>query len=140
MDRRAFLTTTATGVAGAGLASASSLQAATQRAEEFIGGSMWDLPTPALVVDADVMEGNLRTMQQFLADKPAALRPHTKTHKSPLLAQKQMDHGAIGICTAKVSEAEVMLHGGIERILITSQVVTKDKIRSLSIRTRTSTI
>ncbi len=90
--------------------------------------NVWDLPTPALVVDLDAMESNLKKMQDFLAGKTAKLRPHTKTHKSPILAKKQLEHGAIGICTAKVSEAEVMLEGGINNILITSPVVTPEKI------------
>ena len=60
--------------------------------------------------------------------KEIALRPHTKTHKCPLLAKRQMDLGAIGVCAAKVSEAEVMVAAGIDAVLITSPVVTRDKI------------
>jgi D-serine deaminase-like pyridoxal phosphate-dependent protein len=60
--------------------------------------------------------------------KDIALRPHTKTHKCPLLAKRQLDLGAIGVCAAKVSEAEVMVDAGIDAVLITSPVVTRDKI------------
>ena len=76
--------------------------------------SLWDLPTPALVVDLDAMEGNLRKMAEFYRDKKAGIRPHTKTHKCPIIAKKQMELGAVGICTAKVSEAEVMVAEGVQ--------------------------
>jgi D-serine deaminase-like pyridoxal phosphate-dependent protein len=90
--------------------------------------SLWDLPTPALVVDVEAMESNLQTMKTFYQGKKAKLRPHTKTHKCPLLAKRQLADGAVGVCAAKVSEAEVMVEAGIENVLITSPVVTKEKI------------
>jgi D-serine deaminase-like pyridoxal phosphate-dependent protein len=90
--------------------------------------SLWDLPTPALVVDLDAMEGNLRKMADFYRNKKANIRPHAKTHKCPNIAKRQMELGAVGICTAKVSEAEIMMEAGIEKVLITSPVVTPDKI------------
>ena len=90
--------------------------------------SLWDVPTPALVVDEAALEHNLDKMAAFYEDKPAGVRPHTKTHKCPILARKQLERGAIGVCTAKVSEAEVMVDAGIEHVLITSPVVTKAKI------------
>jgi D-serine deaminase-like pyridoxal phosphate-dependent protein len=77
------------------------------------------------------MEGNLRKMADFYRDKKAGIRPHTKTHKCPIIAKRQMELGAAGICTAKVSEAEVMVKEGIGKVLITSPVVTKDKIERL---------
>ena len=70
-------------------------------------------------------------MQKFLAGTQAGLRPHTKTHKSPIIAKMQMEHGAVGVCAAKVSEAEVMFENGISNILITSPIVTEDKIKRL---------
>jgi D-serine deaminase-like pyridoxal phosphate-dependent protein len=93
--------------------------------------SLWDLPTPALVVDLEAMEANLRKMADFYRDKAANIRPHTKTHKCPIIAKKQMELGAVGICTAKVSEAEVMVAEGVDKVLVTSPVVTKDKIERL---------
>ena len=90
--------------------------------------SLWDLPTPALLIDLDGMEANLKKMADFYRDKKAGIRPHTKTHKCPLIAKRQLELGAVGICTAKVSEAEVMVDSGIEKILVTSPVVTIDKI------------
>lgn len=87
-----------------------------------------DLSTPALVLDLDAFESNLKKMADFYADRHAGLRPHSKTHKCPIIARKQMELGAVGICCAKVSEAEVMLRNGLTKILITSPVVTPDKI------------
>lgn len=87
-----------------------------------------DLPTPALVLDLDLFEANLKKMADFYAGRKTRLRPHAKTHKCPIIAQRQMELGAVGICCAKVSEAEVMLRSGIDKILITSPVVTPDKI------------
>ena len=49
-------------------------------------------------------------------------------HKCPVIAHKQMAAGAVGVCTATVSEAEIMQVSGIADILITSAVVTPEKI------------
>ena len=86
------------------------------------------VPTPALAVDAGALERNLERMAAHAKAKDIGLRPHTKTHKCPLLAKKQLELGAIGVCAAKVSEAEVMVDAGIEAVLVTSPVVTRDKI------------
>jgi D-serine deaminase-like pyridoxal phosphate-dependent protein len=75
-----------------------------------------------------VFESNLQKMQKHLDANGMGLRCHTKMHKSPIVAKKQIQEGAIGICCATVSEAEVMLASGIQNILITSPVVTVDKI------------
>ncbi len=87
-----------------------------------------DLPTPALLIDLDAFESNLAKMAEHAKAKGIGLRPHAKTHKCPIIAKKQIEAGALGICCAKVSEAEVMADAGIENILITSPVATKDKI------------
>ena len=87
-----------------------------------------DVPTPALLVDVATMDLNLAKMAAHAEEKGISLRPHTKTHKCPLLAKRQMEMGAVGVCCAKVSEAEVMVEAGIGEVLITSPVVTDDKI------------
>lgn len=87
-----------------------------------------ELNTPALLLDVDAMESNLRRMADFIKAKGIGLRPHCKTHKCPIIAKRQMELGAIGICAAKVSEAEVMIDAGIDNVLITSPVVTREKI------------
>ena len=88
--------------------------------------------TPALIVDLDAFERNIRTMAGALVDKPVRLRPHAKTHKSPVIARKQMAAGAVGICCQKVSEAEIMAEGGIGDILVTNQVVGAAKLDRLA--------
>jgi D-serine deaminase-like pyridoxal phosphate-dependent protein len=90
-----------------------------------------DLDTPALLIDLDVMEANIQKMADFFADKPAHLRPNTKTHKCPVLAQKQIDSGANGITCAKVGEAEAMVAGGIKDILIANEIIGALKIARL---------
>ena len=86
------------------------------------------LQTPALVIDLDILEGNLSRMQGYLNEKGIALRPHTKMHKCPIIARKQVEHGAVGVCAAKISEAEVMCAGGMEDVLVTSPIVSPEKI------------
>lgn len=86
------------------------------------------VPTPALLVDRPAMERNLTRMTEHLGRSGTGLRPHAKMHKSPIVARRQLDLGAVGICCAKVSEAEVMRAAGIERILITSPVASADKM------------
>jgi D-serine deaminase-like pyridoxal phosphate-dependent protein len=93
------------------------------------GISKWDLDTPALCVDLDKMEKNIATMQAALKRNGIASRPHTKTHKCAAIARYQMATGSIGICTAKVSEAEAMLEHGVEKIMMTTSNPTPSKIR-----------
>jgi D-serine deaminase-like pyridoxal phosphate-dependent protein len=68
-----------------------------------------DIDTPALLVDLDVMERNLRRVADYTRKHGLRLRPHTKTHKSPRIGRRQLDLGAAGLTVAKVGEAEVML-------------------------------
>ena len=129
VSRRGFLGSTVVGAVGMSLAGHGEASAARSEPMRLPDPTnVWELPTPALVVDLDAMESNLQKMQDFLSGKTAKLRPHTKTHKSPIIAKKQIEHDAVGICTAKLSEAEVMLDGGLNNILITSPVVTPEKI------------
>jgi len=90
-----------------------------------------ELDTPALVIDLDAMERNIARMAEFFAGVPADLRPHAKTHKSGVLAQRQLAAGARGITCAKLGEAEVMVAGGIRDILIANQIVGAKKIARL---------
>lgn len=91
-----------------------------------------DLETPAIVVDLDVMERNLSQMADYCRSKDLSLRPHTKSHKIPELAQRQIAHGARGITVAKIGEAEVMLNSGITDILIAYPVFGKGKAEKLA--------
>ncbi len=88
-----------------------------------------ELHTPALIIDLDAFDKNLSLMQGYLSEHDIALRAHTKMHKCPIIAKKQVEQGARGVCAAKVSEAELMADGGVEDILITSPVVSEEKAR-----------
>ncbi len=85
------------------------------------------LPTPALVIDELALERNLKRMADYLAEKGKGLRPHAKTHKCPIIAQRQLALGAVGVCAAKVSEAVVLVNSGVDAVLITSAVLSEAK-------------
>ncbi len=89
------------------------------------------LDTPALVIDLDVVESNIRKLQKWADKNRVSVRPHAKTHKSPYFAKKQIDAGAIGICAAKVSEAEVLVNGGVSEVMIPNEIVGERKIARL---------
>lgn len=88
-----------------------------------------DLCTPALVLDLDRFESNLGKMAAYLRERGRGFRPHAKTHKCPEIARAQIKAGASGICTAKVSEAEVFAEYGVKGLLITTAVVGRHKIQ-----------
>ena len=90
------------------------------------------IETPALIIDMDALEYNIKKMSDYLSDKSAKLRPHFKTHKSPIIAKMQLDAGAKGLTCAKLGEAEVLATSGIEDILIANQIVTNEKICRLA--------
>ena len=82
-----------------------------------------ELETPAVLIDLGVMERNLGRLADYCRRHGIDLRPHTKTHKIPELARRQIESGAVGITVAKLGEAEVMIEAGITdiAIFITSQ-------------------
>jgi D-serine deaminase-like pyridoxal phosphate-dependent protein len=94
--------------------------------ESLIGvpGGRAKIQTPALVVDLDILERNIARMAEHAKKHGIALRPHAKTHKSVEIARRQLAAGALGICCAKLGEAEALAGGGIDSILLTSPVVT----------------
>jgi 3-hydroxy-D-aspartate aldolase len=89
------------------------------------------LNTPALVVDRDALDRNIARMADHARTRGVALRPHAKTHKSVDIARRQVAAGAIGVCCAKLGEAEALAGGGIGGILLTSPVVSEPAIRRL---------
>lgn len=91
-----------------------------------------DLDTPALLVDLDIMERNLRRVQDYCNTHNLRLRPHTKTHKSIALARRQLDLGAAGLTVAKTGEAEVMLGASPRDLLVAFPVVGEAKLRRLA--------
>jgi D-serine deaminase-like pyridoxal phosphate-dependent protein len=91
-----------------------------------------ELPTPALLLDADALERNLQRMREFLKGRGKEFRPHAKTHKCPLIAARQLELGAAGVCAAKVSEAVVLVNAGVGKVLLTSAVMTPAKAEILA--------
>lgn len=96
-----------------------------------VGMAVQELDTPALLVDLDLLESNIETMAAFFRGSRAHLRPHVKSHKIPQIAKMQVAAGALGVCAAKVGEAEAMVDGGIGDVLVANQVVGETKIARL---------
>lgn len=90
-----------------------------------------ELDTPCLVLDLDILERNILKMQAVATRAGKSLRPHAKTHKCSSLARMQLQAGAVGVCAAKLSEAEALLKAGLDDILITGPVVTPRKVERL---------
>jgi D-serine deaminase-like pyridoxal phosphate-dependent protein len=88
--------------------------------------------TPAVVVDLDVVERNIKRLQALCDAAGVANRPHIKTHKSPVIAAMQRDAGAKGITCQKLGEAEVMAEAGFEEILISYNILGEEKIARLA--------
>ena len=94
------------------------------------GTNLSELDTPVLFLDIEAVEKNYKAVAETYKDTACKMRQHTKNIKSPLLALMQIWAGGTvgGVCTAKVAEAEAMVHSGVTDILIPNQVVTRDKI------------
>jgi D-serine deaminase-like pyridoxal phosphate-dependent protein len=96
-----------------------------------IGRSIYDLPTPTALIDLAMLDANIATMAAFFRDRPASLRPHAKTHRTPAVARLQIAAGARGVTCAKVGMAEAMVAGGIDDVYVANQVVAKEAIARL---------
>ncbi|HEY1253083.1 MAG TPA: alanine racemase [Thermoanaerobaculia bacterium] len=90
-----------------------------------------DLPTPAVLIDLDVVRRNVAAMQKRASDSGVKLRPHAKTHKAPFIGRLQIAGGARGLTLAKVSEAEVFADAGFDDIFLGYPTVGADKARRL---------
>ena len=97
------------------------------------GTPMEELDTPCLVIDMDALDHNMDVIADFYQGRSSKLRGHAKNHKTPAIAHRQIRRGGTvgGVCAAKVSEAEVMVHGGIPSVFITSEIVEPIKIDRL---------
>ncbi|MGH7160562.1 MAG: DSD1 family PLP-dependent enzyme [Acetobacteraceae bacterium] len=84
------------------------------------------------MIDLDAFEANLDRMAALLAPTGVKLRPHAKTHKSPVIAHLQMQRGAIGQCVQKVAEAEALAWGGVPDILVSNEIVGPRKLARLA--------
>ena len=96
------------------------------------GDPIQEIDTPALLLDLDKFEANLRRMADFAARAHVRIRPHAKVHKCAEIARRQINAFDGGICCQKLGEAEAMLAGDVTDILITSQVVGERKMRRLA--------
>jgi D-serine deaminase-like pyridoxal phosphate-dependent protein len=99
-----------------------------------------DLDTPAVICDLDVLDRNLAATAQRCRDLGIPFRAHTKSHKIPELAHRQMASGAIGICCQKLGDAEVMVAAGLRDILIPYNIVGAIKVERLLRLARRATI
>jgi D-serine deaminase-like pyridoxal phosphate-dependent protein len=90
-----------------------------------------DLDTPAVVCDLDLLERNLAAMHAHCRSIGIPLRSHTKSHKIPEIAHRQMAHGSVGICCQKLGDAEVMVAAGLKDILIPYNIVGPIKVERL---------
>ena len=101
-------------------------------ADRIVSQLLDAIDTPALLIDLDGLEANIAAMVALCAGKPQRLRPHAKTHKSPIIAAMQRQAGAVGICCAKISEAEALVGGRIDDVLITTPLVGAPKLARLA--------
>ncbi|KAH4802546.1 hypothetical protein HBI23_182950 [Parastagonospora nodorum] len=97
-----------------------------------VGDSLDSLDTPSMIVDLDLMEANIKKLMERLLPTGVNIRPHLKTTKSALLAQRLVDAGAKGGCVAKLSEAEVMCAKGFDDLLITCEIIGAPKVKRLA--------
>lgn len=97
-----------------------------------VGDRLEDVDTPALILDLDAFENNLRSMQALAESHGMALRPHAKAHKCPEISLRQVALGARGVCCQKVTEAVPFVQAGITDILITNEVVGRPKLELLA--------
>ncbi|MBK9167893.1 MAG: alanine racemase [Bryobacterales bacterium] len=91
-----------------------------------------ELETPALLIDLDIFERNLKRAADYTRQHGLRLRPHTKTHKVPEVGRRQIESGAVGLTVAKVGEAEVMLRSGTPDLLVAYPVIGASKLRRLA--------
>jgi len=97
-----------------------------------------DLPTPQVVVDHDRVRRNIDRAQSLADAAGLRLRPHAKTHKLPIVAAWQIERGAVGVCCAKIGEAEVFAAAGVEDIRLPYPVNPSNATRLLALMDRAS--
>jgi D-serine deaminase-like pyridoxal phosphate-dependent protein len=98
----------------------------------LIGLPIEELDTPAVLIDLDALESNIKTMAADVKSRGSNWRPHSKSHKCPAIAHLQVEAGAIGVACAKLGEAEVMAANGIRDILVPNQIVGPIKARRVA--------
>lgn len=96
-----------------------------------VGQPIADVETPALLIDLEAYERNLDRMATRLRGTNVRLRAHAKTHKCPVIARHQVERGAVGVCCQKVSEASMLVAGGVRDVLVSNEIVGRTKIARL---------
>lgn len=102
--------------------------------------TVWDLETPVVTVDLGTVEHNIRRMQDYCDTHQVKLRPHIKTHKSPLIAKMQLEAGAHGITCQKLGEAELFAEAGFDDIFIPYNLLGGKKLARLMALSRNTRI
>ncbi|HZS60100.1 MAG TPA: DSD1 family PLP-dependent enzyme [Gemmatimonadaceae bacterium] len=105
-----------------------------------VGDSLSEVETPALIVDLDALDHNIRKMAEYATRAGVALRPHAKAHKCAEIALRQMAQGAVGVCAQKVSEAEALVNAGVNNVLISNEIIAPRKLERLAVLARRATI
>jgi len=99
-----------------------------------------ELDTPALLIDLDRLEANLKRAADYCGQHGLRLRPHTKTHKNPAIGHMQVELGAAGLTVAKVGEAEVMVASGAPDLLVAYPIIGASKLRRLMAVAKTTRV
>jgi len=109
--------------------------------KKYKGKAVETLPTPSIIADEEAIDKNLALLDNFFKDTECKLRPHFKSHKCVTLAKRQMRYeNTVGITCAKLSEAEQLVVGGIDDVLIANQVIGKDKVDRIAAMNRKSIV
>lgn len=128
MNRRDFLQASAVSTVGVAAQADTASAAPAVGVLDMKGLPIAELPTPALLVDLDAFEANLKIMAEHCRRSGCGFRPHAKTHKCPEIGKRQVASGALGVCVATVPEAEAMVAAGIKGVLLTSPIVERRKL------------
>jgi len=105
-----------------------------------VGDSLDEVDTPALLIELDAFERNLKVLAQAVEGRGVRVRAHAKTHKCPEIALRQIAAGAVGVCCQKVSEAEAMVDGGVADVLVSNEIVGARKLERLAALARRARI
>lgn len=91
-----------------------------------------EIATPALLVDEAILQANIATLMGKLRSTSVRVRPHLKTAKNVEIARMLLEAGAQGCCVATLDEAEALAAGGIDDLLITSEIADAPKLARLA--------
>jgi D-serine deaminase-like pyridoxal phosphate-dependent protein len=100
-------------------------------APAIVGMRLEEVDTPALILELDAFESNLRRLADSVPHR-VRVRAHAKTHKCPEIGRRQIAAGAVGLCCQKVSEVEAMVEGGIADVLVSNEIVGAVKLERLA--------